>query len=387
VAELRRNGMKFGLFIHDLIQIRNKDYVMPDAVDRFNIQLSDALELCDFVLTNSAYVRDDVKLYLEQTKHLNIPVKEVLLPTELNIVELQNSAAELSDPKLNFVIENDYVLVVSTIEIRKNHKLLIQVWEELRKEMGDKVPYLVFVGKWGWQIDTLHAYIDNQGYEDDWLFIFNGISDVKMETLYKRAMFTVYPSFAEGFGLPIGESLAYGKPCLASNTTAMPEVGREFVRYFDPFDWQTALDAIRRPIVDRADLQAWQDSIANSFKPKAGATFATNFTNRRLNVPWPLRMIPTMLSRFSPLARSSPAAITISSSRQPKIAPSSHSARPVHATGTVVNTGECGLLTVAPKLRSEPICRKVRRPRSSCACTAPARVIQTHARLSMAAQD
>lgn len=277
VAELRRNGMKFGLFIHDLIQIRNKDYVMPDAVDRFNIQLSDALELCDFVLTNSAYVRDDVKLYLEQTKHLNIPVKEVLLPTELNIVELQNSAAELSDPKLNFVIENDYVLVVSTIEIRKNHKLLIQVWEELRKEMGDKVPYLVFVGKWGWQIDTLHAYIDNQGYEDDWLFIFNGISDVMMETLYKRAMFTVYPSFAEGFGLPIGESLAYGKPCLASNTTAMPEVGREFVRYFDPFDWQTALEAIRRPIVDRADLQAWQDSIANSFKPKSWRDFCDEF--------------------------------------------------------------------------------------------------------------
>jgi hypothetical protein len=69
-------------------------------------------------------------------RNINIPVKEVLLPTELNIVELQNSAAELSDPKLNFVIENDYVLVVSTIEIRKNHKLLIQVWEELRKANG-----------------------------------------------------------------------------------------------------------------------------------------------------------------------------------------------------------------------------------------------------------
>lgn len=277
VAELRRHGMKFGLFIHDLIQIRNKDYVMPDAVDRFNIQLSDALELCDFVLTNSAYVRDDVQTYLRETKHLDLPVKDVLLPTELTFAPSSSSTAERDDPKLQFVLSHDYVLVVSTIEVRKNHGLLIKVWEKLREEFGDAVPPLVFVGKWGWQIDELHAYIDEQGYEGDWLFIFNGISDVMMETLYKRSLFTVYPSFAEGFGLPIGESLAYGKPCLASATTAMPEVGRDFVRYFDPFDWETALPAIRQVIVDREDLRQWEARIATEFKPKRWSDFCEEF--------------------------------------------------------------------------------------------------------------
>lgn len=276
VAELRRHGMKFGLFIHDLIQIRNKDYVMPDAVDRFNIQLSDALELCDFVLTNSRYVRDDVELYLRETKQLDLPVRDVLLPTELGLAQAASSA-DLEDPKLQFVLTNDYVLVVSTIEVRKNHKLLIRVWEQLREEMGDHAPNLVFVGKWGWQIDELHHYIDEQGYENDWLFIFNGISDVTMEALYKGAMFTVYPSFAEGFGLPIGESLAYGKPCIASATTAMPEVGRDFVRYFDPFDWETALPVIRQPIVDREDLRQWQERIASDFKPKRWSDFCSEF--------------------------------------------------------------------------------------------------------------
>lgn len=277
VAELRRQGMKFGLFIHDLIQIRNRDYVMPDAVDRFNIQLSDALELCDFVLTNSRYVRDDVRLYLQDIKHLDLPVKEVLLPTELSFAQSYRSSAEFDDPKLKFVLSRDYVLVVSTIEVRKNHALLIRVWERLREDLGEEVPYLVFVGKWGWQIDELHAYIDDRGYEGDWLFIFNGISDVMMETLYKRALFTVYPSFAEGFGLPIGESLAYGKPCIASNTTAMPEVGGDFVRYFDPFDWESALSAIRQPIVDRDDLLQWCDRIAAEFKPKRWSDFCKEF--------------------------------------------------------------------------------------------------------------
>lgn len=277
VAELRRQGMKFGLFIHDLIQIRNRDYVMPDAVARFNIQLSDALELCDFVLTNSRYVRDDVHRYLKETKRIDLPVKEVLLPTELTFGQSRRSPADLSDPVLQFVLARDYVLVVSTIEVRKNHALLIKVWEALRAELGETVPPLVFVGKWGWQIDELRTYIDEEGYEGDWLFIFNGVSDMVMETLYKHALFTVYPSFAEGFGLPIGESLAYGKPCLASNTTAMPEVGGDFVRYFDPFDWESALAAIRQPIVDRDELRHWRDRIAADFKPKSWSDFCDEF--------------------------------------------------------------------------------------------------------------
>jgi hypothetical protein len=242
--------------------------------------------------------------------------------------------------------------------------------------MGDKVPYLVFVGKWVWQIDTLHAYIDNQGYEDDWLFIFNGISDVKMETLYKRAMFTVYPSFAEGFGLPIGESLAYGKPCLARTRRLVPEVGREFVRYFDPFDWQTALDAIRRPIVDRADLQAWQDSIANSFKPKSWRDFCDEFYQSAIECAVassddPDHALPLLPA--SVITGGDHDILVSAAEDRPIITFRAARARNWHGC----EHWECGLLTVAPKLRSEPICRKVRRPRSSCACTAPARVIQT----------
>ena len=277
VAELRRSGMKFGLFVHDLIQIRNPAYVMPDAVDRFTIQLSDALELCDFVLTNSAYVRDDVRAYLRDTKHLELPVMDVLLPTELTFAPASGAVVEFNHPALKLVLAQEYVLVVSTIEVRKNHTLLIRVWEQLRAEFDDAVPHLVFVGKWGWQIDALRAHIDQHGYDGDWLFIFNGISDTVMETLYKGALFTVYPSFAEGFGLPIGESLAYGKPCIASSTTAMPEVGRDFVRYFDPFDWESALSVIRQAIVDRDDLRRWEDRIASDFAPKSWRDFCAQF--------------------------------------------------------------------------------------------------------------
>ncbi|WP_281649918.1 glycosyltransferase [Novacetimonas hansenii] len=237
VIRLKQKGIIFCPFIHDLIQIREPEYVEQTATDQCQIQISDVSELSNFILTNSEYVASDVRTYIKDTKLLNTPVKAVVLPTELKMTTINHS---INNEKIDFVTGNDYVLCVSTIEIRKNHKLLISAWEKLRTEMGDNAPLLVFIGKWGWQIDEFRKYIEEKGYIDDWLFIFNGISDVEMEYLYKHCMFTVYPSFAEGFGLPIGESLVYGKPCIASNTTSMPEVGGDFVRYINPFDVEGA---------------------------------------------------------------------------------------------------------------------------------------------------
>ena len=277
VAVLRRKGVKFGLFIHDLIQIRNPDFAMPDVVDQFAVKLLDATELCDFVLTNSRYVRDDVRVYLRQARRRDLPVIDVPLPTALSFQYSRRASSDCKDLQAQTLFFHDYVLVVSTIEVRKNHALLIRIWEKLRDELGVATPHLVFVGKWGWQIDALRAYIENQGYEGDWLYVLNNVSDMAMESLYKGALFTVYPSFAEGFGLPIGESLSCGTPCIASGTTAMPEVGGGFVRYFDPFDWTSALPVIRGAIVDREDLRRWQQRIAADFKPRQWGDFCSDF--------------------------------------------------------------------------------------------------------------
>ncbi|WP_133258742.1 glycosyltransferase family 4 protein [Novacetimonas cocois] len=276
VMRLKQKGIMFCPFIHDLLQIREPEYVQRAATDKFQIQMSDASELSDFILTNSEYVASDVRTYIKETKLTERPVNAVVLPTEL---KMTTSDVHIDDEKIKFVVNHDYVLCVSTIEIRKNHKLLISVWEKLREEMGDKAPFLVLIGKWGWQIDEFHQYIEEKGYIDDWLFIFNGIPDVEMEYLYKHCMFTVYPSFAEGFGLPIGESLVYGKPCIASDTTSMPEVGGKFVRYIDPFDAEGAYPIIRKPIVDRQDLKQWEDEIKKDFRPKRWSDFCSEFYN------------------------------------------------------------------------------------------------------------
>lgn len=274
IMHLRHIGMRFGLFIHDLIQIRMPEYVARDATEKFNIQLSDVLDISDFILANSEYVAEDVRKFLAEQKNYSLPVEAVVLPTELRSSDKE--VVTRNQDILDFK-NVDYVISVSTIEIRKNHKLLIKVWEKLREELGDKVPALVLVGKWGWEIDDFKLYVEEKGYIGDWLFIFNGISDVDMEFLYKHSMFSVYPSFAEGFGLPIGESLVYGIPCIASDTTSMPEVGGEFVRYIDPFDWEKSYPIIKQVIEDPDDLKKWREWIQRDFRPKTWQRFCDEF--------------------------------------------------------------------------------------------------------------
>jgi len=274
IMHLRQTGMRFGLFIHDLIQIRMPEYVQKEATDQFNIQISDALDIADFVLANSEYVASDIRAYISEKKNYTIPVKAVVLPTELRSNEVM---ARIQNRNILDVAKTDYVISVSTIEIRKNHPLLLRTWEKLREEFGEQTPNLVLVGKWGWEIDEFRKYVEEKGYIGDWLFIFNGISDNEMEYLYKNSMFSVYPSFAEGFGLPIGESLVYGKPCIASNTTSMPEVGGDFVRYIDPFDWEASYPTIRQVIADRDDLARWQDRVKKDFKVKTWHQFSAEF--------------------------------------------------------------------------------------------------------------
>ncbi|MFT8643606.1 glycosyltransferase [Gluconacetobacter sp.] len=274
VLHFRKKGMRFGLFIHDLLQIRMPKYVAEDATERFNIKFCDVLDVSDFVLTNSQYVADDVQDYIQKLKNYNLPVQPILLPTEL---KKARKTSRIYSRDVVDMEKFEYVLAVSTIEIRKNYELLVECWEKLREEFGEAAPKLVFVGKWGWQIEEFRKYIEDKGYIGDWLFIFNGISDIDLEYLYRHCLFTVYPSFAEGFGLPIGESLAYGKPCIASNTTSMPEVGGRFVRYIDPFDWEASYPIIRQVIADREDLAQWQTEICQQFKPKTWDQFCSEF--------------------------------------------------------------------------------------------------------------
>jgi hypothetical protein len=169
-------------------------------------------------------------------------------------------------------LPSEYVLCVGTLDERKNHLLLLEVWTELCARHGDRIPPLLLVGKWGWRsgagIQTFEKKLEETGFLAGKIILLGNLSDAEVDYLYRHCLFTVFPSFAEGWGLPVGESLACGKPCIASNSSSIPEVGGSLVRYVDPHDYRSAVAVIEKPLMDRGDLAEWTAKIACEFKPR-----------------------------------------------------------------------------------------------------------------------
>jgi glycosyltransferase involved in cell wall biosynthesis len=97
-----------------------------------------------------------------------------------------------------------------------------------------------------------------------WVEIAERPSDDTLAYLYRNCLFTVTVSFYEGWGLPIGESLAYGKTAVVSNSSAMPEVGGNMVEYCDPHSMDSIKDACLR-LIDNPDYRKeLEERIANA---------------------------------------------------------------------------------------------------------------------------
>lgn len=129
-----------------------------------------------------------------------------------------------------------FILAVGGIHTRKNYGLLVDVWAMLRGKMGEETPHLVIVGGVAWNGNELARAINEDSRIKDRIHILTGIDDASLTELYETCLFTVYPSLYEGWGLPVGESLAHGKICLASNASSMKEIAPDYTDLLDPLD-------------------------------------------------------------------------------------------------------------------------------------------------------
>ena len=92
-------------------------------------------------------------------------------------------------------------------------------------------------------------------------------SDADLTALYRGCLFTVFPSLYEGWGLPVTESLAFGKPCVVAAVASLPEAGGDLARYFDPDNLHDAVGVIRAVLQDRPGLAAWEARVRREFRP------------------------------------------------------------------------------------------------------------------------
>lgn len=269
VRQLKKIGVNVIFLIHDLIPIILPNMCDKGTVDVFSRYLRNVKNTSDIILTISHNTKNDIEKYYKKNKTKLPPIFIIKNGQEIkNIVT--NSLVTFSE---------DYVLFVATIEGRKNHLAAVNVWERLLEENGQNIPKLIFVGRSGWRVEKLIEKLYETKKLNNNIIIFNDVNDEELYSLYKNCLFTIYPSYYEGWGLPVGESLQFGKICLSSNASSLPEVGGEFAVYFDPLDEEDFYKKAKKLIFDIEYRKKIEKNILDNFKPITWAEVTKNIIN------------------------------------------------------------------------------------------------------------
>lgn len=123
-------------------------------------------------------------------------------------------------------------LNVATIEPRKNHRGLLEAYARVVRSTEDPMP-LVLAGSRGWLTDDFDRIVEELGLGGRVLLL-GYVSEDELRWLYQNCFAFVYPSFFEGFGLPVLEAMSLGAPVICSNTTSLPEIAGDAAVLVDP---------------------------------------------------------------------------------------------------------------------------------------------------------
>ncbi|MBZ5497275.1 MAG: glycosyltransferase family 4 protein [Acidobacteriia bacterium] len=165
-------------------------------------------------------------------------------------------AAELERARRKYRLDTPFFLAVSTVEPRKNLSGLIKALAKLRRR-GRK-EQLILAGQLGWRYRPLLRQIEQSGLKDT-VRLLGYVPDRDLPAIYNLARAVAFPSFYEGFGLPIVEAMACGTPVLTSNRSSMAEVGEGAALLVDPSSEDEIEQGMLRLVTEeslRAELRA-----------------------------------------------------------------------------------------------------------------------------------
>lgn len=263
------HGLRYAALVYDLIPIIRPEYSDRTVVSLFTHFIHGCLPQADAVFAISeATVRDITRWGAHEGITLRTKPQAIPIGTGFTHV----APAPILPASLT---PGGYALFVSTVEARKNHVLAFRAWRRLLQELPpEQVPTLVFAGRIGWMVDDLIRQIENASYLNGKLAIIQNPDDATLAALYAGARFTLFPSLYEGWGLPVSESLSFGKVCLASSAAAIPEAGGEFCLYHDPDSVTEATALYRRAITEPGLIEAREARIRRDYSPVSWSSTA-----------------------------------------------------------------------------------------------------------------
>lgn len=234
--------------LHDLTVLSHPEFHTLDNRVRTMVSIAAALTRGATVIGVSLATR------AEAVRLLSLSGETVeVLPPILDPRFTPGGNDELDQAALDRLgIDGAFCLAVGSLEPRKNLGRLLDAWELLNADLRAEVR-LVVVASTGWMEGTVRRRLHAYGREDS-IRPLSRVSGLDLAALYRRARVVVFPSLAEGFGLPVAEAMACGAPVVTSDLSAMPEVAGGAAVLVDPGDADDIANGIRR-VLENTELR------------------------------------------------------------------------------------------------------------------------------------
>ena len=250
--DLRRGGAKtITIIIHDLIPLDFPQYTTTESTRRFRDQMRAVSKHADKFIFNSTDTKNRMRHWQRHWEHNETDGHVALLGTEP--LPRTNMSANVTHP---------YFVCLGTIEPRKNHKLLLNIWADFHRTLSrHEIPHLHIVGARGWLNSDVFTVLDTAAFMGTTVFEHQRMPDNDLGKLLNDASGLLFPSFAEGFGCPLVEALQMQVPVICSELVCFHEIAGEIPTYIDP-----------------KNQQVWHEQILELASPSAS-------TERSMKIP------------------------------------------------------------------------------------------------------
>ncbi len=247
VPWLQRRRMRPVFLVHDLIPITHPEYCRPGEQAQHGRRVESMLRAAAGVITNSQATLQSLERFA-RNRTLPMP-RAVAAPLAPATLGTGSGPPPLPQP---------YFVVLGTIEPRKNHLLLLHLWREMALRLGPETPHLAVIGQRGWECENVVDMLERCDALRRVVHEMPACTDDELTRYLRHASALLFPSFAEGYGMPLVEALKLGTPVIANQLEVFHEIAGDVPDYVDGLDgvgWRQAIEDYCAPQSPRRAAQ------------------------------------------------------------------------------------------------------------------------------------
>lgn len=251
LPELRHScGLRSLAYVHDLLPLEYPEYFLPGKPEGFARFLQALAGSETTFVANSRDTASRLEAYAHRERWTS-PSVSVVPPGVEQHASTSAQALAVND------LGAPYFVIVGTIEPRKNHLLLLQIWRAMAQAGHSPMPHLHIVGRRGWENETVLDLLDRCAVIRPHVSEHSRLSDPALRRLILGARAVLFPSFAEGFGMPVLEALQLGARVIAADLPVLREFAGDAPLYLQPLDgsgWRKAIESyLAEPVEQGSD--------------------------------------------------------------------------------------------------------------------------------------